>query len=59
MLGMPVESHVNVVYLFFEFFYHFEMNEIFYNTLKDDNSTVYIRPHDDNIHCFNGNLNGS
>ena len=34
-----------------------EMTEIFFNTSKDDNSTV--RPHDDNIECFNSNLNGS
>ena len=53
-----MESHVNVVYLFlFLIFSLFEMAEIFYNTLKDDNSTV--RPHDHNIQCFNDNLNGS
>ena len=54
--GVPVTIHVNAVYLFL-FLLLLEMIEIFYNTSKDDNSTV--RPHDDNIECFNSNLNGS
>ena len=55
MRGVPVTNHVNAVYLFL-FLLLLEMTEIFFNTSKDDNSTV--RPHDDNIECFNSNLNG-
>ena len=54
--GVPVTIHVNAVYLFL-FLLLLEMIEIFYNTSKDDNSTV--RPHDDNIEYINSNLNGS
>ena len=61
MRGVPVRNHVNAVYLLLLFFFVvlllLEMTEIFYNTSKDDNSTV--RPHDDNIECFNSNLNRS
>ena len=56
MRGVPVTNHVNAVYLFL-FLLLLEMTEIFFNTSKDDNSTV--RPHGDSIECFNSNLNGS
>ena len=50
MRGMSVTNHVNAFYLsiFFVFLLlpGLEMTEIFYNTSKDDNSTV--RPHYDN-----------